>query len=95
MGLDSGAFGPHLRQAEKGIPLGSERDEALATDSQNEDQREIEEQVEWKKNPKQKTWHVFYKNPDHVPMPMVSGEGAALVSRAGGADMAHDGIVHE
>jgi hypothetical protein len=94
-GLDAGALGPRPRQAEKGIPLGPERYGTLASKGKDKNQEHIDKNMEWQTEPEKNAWHVFYKDPDHVAMPMVGGEGAALVSRAGGAYMAHDGVVHK
>jgi hypothetical protein len=95
VGLDAGALAPDSGQAEKGISLGSECDKALTAKGKNKDQEHIDKNMEWQKEPEKSAWHVFYKNPNHVAMAVVSGKGAALVSRAGRADMAHDGFVHE
>ena len=94
-GLDAGALGPRPRQAEKGIPLGPERNATLAAKGKDKNQEHIDKNMKWQKKPEKNAWHVFYKDPDHVAMPMVGGEGAALVPRAGGAYMAHEGFVHE
>jgi hypothetical protein len=67
----------------------------LATKGKDKNQEHIDKNMEWKKEPEKNAWHVFYKNPDHVSVAVVSGKSAALVSRAGGAYMAHDGVVHK
>ena len=94
-GLNACALGPSLRQTKKGIPLGAERYGTLAAKGKDKNQEHIDKNMEWQTEPEKNAWHVFYKNPDHVSVAVVSGKGAALVSRAGRADMAHDGVVHE
>lgn len=93
--LNAGALGPDSWQAKKGVPLGSECDEALAAKGKDKNQEQVDKNMEWQTEPEKNAWHVFYKDPDHVSVAVVSGKGAALVSRAGRADMAHDGVVHE
>jgi hypothetical protein len=44
--LNAGAHGPSLRQAKKGISLGSERDEALAAKGKDKNQEQIENNME-------------------------------------------------
>jgi hypothetical protein len=48
-GLDACALGPSLRQTKKGIPLGSERDEALAAKGKDKNQEHIGKNMEWQK----------------------------------------------
>ena len=45
--LDAGALGPDSGQAEKGIPLGSERDEALTAKGKDKNQEHIDKNMEW------------------------------------------------
>ena len=44
--LDACALGPSLRQTKKCIPLGSERDEALAAKGKDKNQEQIDKNME-------------------------------------------------
>jgi hypothetical protein len=44
--LDARALGPSLRQTKKCIPLGSERDEALAAKGKDKNQEQIDKNME-------------------------------------------------
>jgi hypothetical protein len=93
--LDARALAPDSGQAEQGISLGPEGDEALTAKGKDKNQEQVDKNMEWQKEPEKSAWHVFYKDPHHVSVAVVSGKGTALVSRAGGAYMAHDGVVHK